>query len=93
MTQEKLKRVVTAATVAGTLIVVCLLAVIMYQVVHIAVLNRRIKDTQQEIERYTTQKEQSENDLNYYLSDLYLEDAARKEHFIKPGDIVAGTNP
>ena len=34
MTQEKLKRVVTAAAVAGTLVVVCLLAVILYQVIH-----------------------------------------------------------
>jgi len=43
MTQEKLKRVVTAAAVAGTLIVVCLLAVIVYQIVHMIVLDNRIK--------------------------------------------------
>lgn len=42
MTQEKLKRVVTAAAVAGTLVVVCLLAVILYQVIKIVVLNNRI---------------------------------------------------
>ena len=43
MTQEKLKRVVTAAAVAGTLIVVCLLAVIVYQIVHMIVLDNRKK--------------------------------------------------
>ena len=49
MTQEKLKRVVTAAAVAGTLVVVCLLAVLLYQVIHIAVLNKRIKNVQKSI--------------------------------------------
>ena len=53
MTQEKLKRVVTAAAVAGTLVVVCLLAVLLYQVIHIAVLNKRIKNVQKEIDYWT----------------------------------------
>lgn len=92
MTQEKLKRVVTAATVAGTLIVVCLLAVIVYQIIHIAVLNHRIKDVESDIATYETQKDAAENDLDYYLSDYYLEQAAREYHFIKPGDKV-GDNP
>lgn len=89
MTQEKLKRVVTAATVAGTLVIVCLLAVIVYQVIHIAVLNHRIKETEKDINTYETQKETAENDLEYYLGDLYLEQAAREHHFIKPGDKVS----
>ena len=51
MTQEKLKRVVTAAAVAGTLVVVCLLAVILYQVIKIVVLNNKIADSEAEISR------------------------------------------
>ena len=30
-------------------------------------------------------KEQHENDLEYYLSDWYLEEEAYKHHFIRPG--------
>ena len=92
MTQEKLKRVVTAAAVAGTLIVVCLLAVIVYQNVHMIVLDNRIKKVEAETSYYEEQISKGENDLNYYLSDLYLEQAAREHHFIKPEDIVGG-NP
>ena len=66
MTQEKLKRVVTAAAVAGTLVVVCLLAVLLYQVIHIAVLNKRIKNVQKEIDYWTEMNETAENDLDHY---------------------------
>ena len=55
MTQEKLKRVVTAAAVAGTLIVVCLLAVIVYQIVHMIVLDNRIKKVEAETSYYEEQ--------------------------------------
>lgn len=86
MTQEKLKRVVTAAAVAGTLVIVCLLAVIVYQIVKIAVLDNRIKNSEEAITYLTEQKANQEDDLEYYLSDFYLEQEARKNHFINPGD-------
>ena len=79
MTQEKLKRVVTAAAVAGTLVVVCLLAVILYQVIKIVVLNNRIDKVEDSIEYY--EKQLSENENN-------LEQAAREHGFIYPGDKV-----
>ncbi len=86
MTQEKLKRVVTAAAVAGTLVIVCLLAVIIYQLIHMAVLNNRIKKTEDEIKYYQEQIDGNENLLDHYLSEYYLEQAAREHHFVKPGD-------
>lgn len=86
MTQEKLKRVVTAAAVAGTLVIVCLLAVIVYQIVKIAVLDNRIKNSEEAIAYLTEQKANQEDDLEFYLSDFYLEQEARKNHFINPGD-------
>ena len=86
MTQEKLKRVVTAAAVAGTLVVVCLLAVLLYQVIHIAVLNKRIKTVQNEIDYWTEMHETAENDLDHYLSDFYLDWAAHEKGFIYPGE-------
>ena len=86
MTQEKLKRVVTAAAVAGTLVVVCLLAVLLYQVIHIAVLNKRIKNVQKEIDYWTEMNETAENYLDHYLSDFYLDMAAHEKGFIYPGE-------
>ncbi|HIU59000.1 MAG TPA: hypothetical protein IAC57_02750 [Candidatus Scatosoma pullistercoris] len=88
MTQEKLRRVVTAATVAGTLLVVGLLAVIGYQIIKVIVLNNRIKEVEKDIAAYEEEIEKGENDLNYYLSDLYLEGEAYKHHFIYPDQKV-----
>ena len=88
MTQEKLKRVVTAAAVAGTLVVVCLLAVILYQVIKIVVLNNRIDKVEDSIEYYEKQLSENENNLAHYESEFYLEQAAREHGFIYPGDKV-----
>ena len=85
MTQEKLRRIVTAAAVAGTILIVCLLAVIGYQIVKIIVLNNRIDKVEEDIRTQQEIKEQHENDLEYYLSDWYLEEEAYKHHFIRPG--------
>ena len=88
MTQEKLKRVVTAAAVAGTLVVVCLLAVILYQVIKIVVLNNKIADSEAEISRLEEQRGNSKSDLEYYLSDYYLEQEAHKYGWINKDDKV-----
>ena len=75
----------TAAAVAGTVLIVCLLLVIVYQIVRIVVLNNRIDKVEEEIRTQQEIKEQHENDLEYYLSDWYLEEEAYKHHFIRPG--------
>ncbi|HIR23414.1 MAG TPA: hypothetical protein IAB32_06490 [Candidatus Scatosoma pullicola] len=80
-----MRRVVTAAAVAGTVLIVCLLLVIVYQIVRIVVLNNRIDKVEEEIQTQQEIKEQHENDLEYYLSDWYLEEEAYKHHFIRPG--------
>ena len=59
MTQEKLRRVVTAAAVAGTLVVVCLLAVIGYQIIKVIVLNNRIKEVEKDIAAYEEEIEKN----------------------------------
>lgn len=84
MTQEKLRRIVTAAAVAGTILIVCLLAVIGYQIVKIIVLNNRIKDEEAKIAELTEIVDKKEGDLEYYFSDWYLEGEAFKYHFIYP---------
>ena len=82
MTQEKLKRVVTAAAVAGTLVVVCLLAVLLYQVIHIAVLNKRIKNVQKEIDYWTETKRQKT--ISTIISAIFISTGPRtkKDLFI-----------
>lgn len=71
MTQEKLRRVITAAVVAGTILLVFLLGVIIYQAVKINVLDKRIEDTKDKIAQLEESIEKSENDLDYYESDVY----------------------
>ena len=78
MTQEKLRRTVTAAVVAATLTVFCLLVFIAYQVVTMIVQKNRIKELEKDIVRYEQQVNEGERDLEYYLTQEYLENAARR---------------
>lgn len=66
--------------------IVCLLAVIGYQIVKIIVLNNRIDKVEEDIASYEEMNQQNQNNLEYYLSDLYLEGEAYKYHFIYPGE-------
>lgn len=76
MTQEKMQRTVTAAVIAATITVFCLLAVIVYQVVTMIVLDNRKEKLTKAIEAYEQKTEQTERDLEYYLTQEYLENAA-----------------
>ena len=71
MTQDKLRRVVTAAVVAGTLLIVILIGVLIYQAIRINVLENRIETVKEEIQEYNEKKADAENDLEYYESDVY----------------------
>jgi uncharacterized membrane protein len=72
MTQDKMRRVITACVAAGTFLLTFLSVVIVYQWITLAVLNHKEKKVQAEID----QKKQIVNELNmdleYYESDLYL---------------------
>lgn len=70
MTQEKLRRVVTAAVVAGTTLFVILLSVLVYQIVTISVYNKRIEKIDSEIAELEQSIEKQESDLDYYSSEL-----------------------
>ncbi len=78
MTQEKLRRTVTAAVVAATITVFCLLVFIAYQVVTLIVQKNRIKELKKDISEYEQVIEEDERDLEYYLTQEYLENAARR---------------
>lgn len=86
MTQDKMRRTITAIAVAGTTLLVVLLAYLVYQWITIAVLNNRIEKAEEDIAYYETLNEQSESDLEYYESDFYKQLAAFKLGLIKGQD-------
>lgn len=87
MTEDKLRRTVMAAAVAGTLLVVSLLGVIVYQIVTITVLNKRIDRETKKIAELEQVVDKKEGDLNYFESELGLNDLAYGKYgFSKPED-------
>ena len=86
MTQEKMRKTITAIAVAGTTLLVVLLAYLIYQWITIAVLNNRIAKAEEDVAYYETLNEQSESDLEYYESDFYKQLAAFKLGLIKGQD-------
>lgn len=71
MTQDKMRRVITACVAAATVLLTCLSAFIAYQWITIAVLNGKEKKLQNDIEKYEAILEQDKKDQEYYESDLY----------------------
>ena len=71
MTQEKMRKLITAFVAAGTALLVFLLGVLVYQWITIGVNARREKKIKAEIAQYEQQLANAENDLAYYESDYY----------------------
>ena len=71
MTQEKMRKLITACVAAGTALLVFLLGVLAYQWITIGVNARREKKIKTEIAQYEEQLKNAENDLDYYESDYY----------------------
>lgn len=84
MTEEKMKRIVIASVSAATLLVVCLLAVIIYQVASISVKNKRIAAIKAENAQLQETIDNQEGDLDYYLSILGKEELARRDGYTEP---------
>ena len=75
MTQEKMRKVITACVCAATVLLVFLLGFLVYQLVTINVLNNRIEATKNDIAYYEEKIAEGKDDLEYYQSDLgkYIE--------------------
>ena len=71
MTQEKMRKLITAAVVAATALLVFLVTFLVYPWITIAVYNNRIKKVENEIAYYEQLNEQNEKDLEWYLGDYY----------------------
>lgn len=70
MPEEKAKRIAVGAIVAGVIVVVFLLAVIISQIVEIAVARQEQARLGREIERYEQLIEEGNRDLEYFESEL-----------------------
>ncbi len=78
MTQEKMRKTITALASAATLLLVILLSVLVYQWVTISVQKKRIAAAQESVDYWTKLNEGSQDDLSFYESDIYKEWAAFK---------------
>ena len=83
MTQEKLRRVVTAAVVAGTTLFVILLSVLVYQWITIGVYNKRIDKIEEENKQLEEINSSDEKNLEYYNSTLGKFWLAMEKGFVK----------
>ncbi|MDE6104498.1 MAG: hypothetical protein K2O41_03865 [Clostridia bacterium] len=82
MNEEKRNRFVAAITVNAVILFVILVAVIIYQIVDIAVLKNKRDKLQTEIDYYTTETEKEGDSLEYYKSKEYLLDKAFEYGFV-----------
>ena len=75
MTQEKMRKVITALASAATVLLITLFSYLVYQWITIAVYNKRIKELEAEITYWTQKKEEAQDIFEYSKSEYYLQDA------------------
>jgi hypothetical protein len=83
MTQEKMRKMISAIVAAATVLFVALLAYLIYQWITIAVLNNRIEKANEGVAYWTEQTQLAEDELDYKKSDLFKQLEAFKLGLIK----------
>ena len=78
MTQDKMRRIVTACVSACTVLLILLFAYLAYQWIYQNQLDRKIKKLQQEIAYYEVLLEDKSDMLKYYESEYFLDKAYRE---------------
>ena len=73
LTEEKVRRIVTGATVAGVLLIIFLVAILIVQFVQIGIVNQKRAEYDALIEQYNEMIESGENSLEL----LQLEETLR----------------
>lgn len=86
MTQDKMRKIITASVSAATLLLVFLLTFLVYQWIKIAVLDNRIDKMEAENAKLEQQLEQNEADAEYYQSIFGKEWLAFQNGFVRPED-------
>jgi hypothetical protein len=84
MTQEKMRKIVTACVVAATTFLVILLSVLIYQWISYAVLCNRVDKLKAENAQLQAVIDQNEKDLEYYESEAGLEVNAWLQGWVRP---------
>ena len=84
MTQEKMRKLITACVSAGTLLLVVLLSVLIYQWIKIGVQTRREKELLNEQTRLQTIIYEGKLDLEYYESVMGKEWLAFQNGYVRP---------
>ncbi len=83
MTEEKMRKTITASVVAGTMLLVFLLAVLIYQWITLAVYNKRIAKAEEENKKLEEVIEEQKFDLQYYQSVMGKEWLAFQDGWVK----------
>lgn len=83
MTQDKMRRVITACVSAGTILIVLLLSVLIYQWITIANLNAKEEIYEADIASYEQQLKQAKKDLTFYESELGINCLLIQQGYVK----------
>ena len=75
MTQDKMRKLITAAVVAGTALLAFLFAFLVYQWIYKAQLDKKEKKLLEEIAYYESLLDDKSDMLKYYESEYYLQKA------------------
>ena len=86
MSEQKLKKTVAGMFVAGTLLVVILLGVMLYQFVSMGLKSAQKAALEKEIAQYEEKIQVLDKDLDYYESDYYKELMGRAQGYVYPED-------
>ena len=79
MSTEKLTKIVKIVTVCATVFVFLLVSIIVAEYIKINSLNRQIDDITTEIDALSQSKSELDKNMDYHLSQTYIEDYARRE--------------
>ena len=72
MTQDKMRRIITACVSAATVLLVFLLGFLIYQWITIANLNKQIADAEAKVAYWEQECKESEGTAEFYEDEFYL---------------------
>ena len=83
MTQDKMRRIITACVSAATVLFVFLLSFLIYQWITIGVLNKKIAKKEAEVAYWEQELAEAETTLDFYESEFYLNWAIQELNQLK----------
>lgn len=86
MTNERMKKIISASVVTAVLFLVILLGILVYQMVCLNRLKAELDQLNAAKESYLQLKESQENEIQLWLEEWKIEEAARKYGFRSKGN-------